>query len=69
MREFELEYRVRYEFVDAKGACGASRAKSPSPRLLVRRIAGAGERAEERQLVRDMQLDAAARRFCGACSR
>jgi LPS-assembly lipoprotein len=60
-REFELEYRVRYEFVDAKG-----RAWGESGEITIRRDFSFAEsqalakEAEERQLVRDMQLDAAA---------
>ena len=60
-REFELEYRVRYEFVDAKG-----RAWGEPGEITIRRDFSFAEsqalakEAEERQLVRDMQLDAAA---------
>jgi len=66
-REFELEYRVRYEFVDAKG-----RSWGEPGEITIRRDFSFAEsqalakEAEERQLVRDMQLDAAAqilRRF------
>lgn len=60
-REFELEYRVRYEFVDAKG-----RAWGEPGEITIRRDFSFAEsqalakEAEERQLTRDMQLDAAA---------
>ncbi len=60
-REFELEYRVRYEFVDAKG-----RAWGEPGEITIRRDFSFAEsqalakEAEERQLIRDMQLDAAA---------
>ena len=60
-REFELEYRVRYEFVDAKG-----RAWGESGEITIRRDFSFAEsqalakEGEERQLIRDMQLDAAA---------
>ena len=60
-REFELEYRVRYEFVDAKG-----RAWGEPGEITIRRDFSFAEsqalakEAEERQLVRDMQVDAAA---------
>ena len=60
-REFELEYRVRYEFVDAKG-----RAWGEPGEITIRRDFSFSEsqalakEREERQLVRDMQLDAAA---------
>jgi LPS-assembly lipoprotein len=60
-REFELEYRVRYEFVDAKG-----RAWGEPGEVTIRRDFSFAEsqalakEGEERQLVRDMQLDAAA---------
>ncbi len=60
-REFELEYRVRYEFVDAKG-----RAWGEPGEITIRRDFSFSEsqalakEAEEAQLVRDMQLDAAA---------
>ena len=60
-REFELEYRVRYEFVDAKG-----RSWGEPGEITIRRDFSFAEsqalakEAEERQLVRDMQLDAAA---------
>lgn len=60
-REFELEYRVRYEFVDAKG-----RAWGEPGEITLRRDFSFAEsqalakESEERQLVRDMQLDAAA---------
>lgn len=60
-REFELEYRVRYEFVDAKGRAWAE----PGEITLRRDFSFAesqalAKEAEERQLLRDMQLDAAA---------
>ncbi|MFN3629923.1 MAG: LPS assembly lipoprotein LptE [Casimicrobiaceae bacterium] len=60
-REFELEYLVRYEFVDARG-----RAWGEPGEITIRRDFSFAEsqalakEAEERQLVRDMQLDAAA---------
>ena len=60
-REFELEYRVRYEFVDAKG-----RNWGEPGEITIRRDFSFAEsqalakEGEERQLVRDMQLDAAA---------
>ncbi|MEO7280990.1 MAG: LPS assembly lipoprotein LptE [Casimicrobium sp.] len=60
-REFELEYRVRYEFVDAKG-----RAWGEPGEITIRRDFSFSEsqalakEAEETQLIRDMQLDAAA---------
>ena len=60
-REFELEYRVRYEFVDAKG-----RLWGEPGEITIRRDFSFAEsqalakEAEEGQLVRDMQLDAAA---------
>jgi len=60
-REFELEYRVRYEFVDAKG-----RDWGEPGEITIRRDFSFAEsqalakEGEERQLVRDMQLDAAA---------
>lgn len=60
-REFELEYRVRYEFVDARG-----RLWGEPGEITIRRDFSFAEsqalakEAEERQLVRDMQLDAAA---------
>jgi len=60
-REFELEYRVRYEFVDAKG-----RAWGEPGEITIRRDFSFAEsqalakEAEETQLIRDMQLDAAA---------
>ena len=60
-REFELEYRVRYEFVDARG-----RAWGEPGEITIRRDFSFSEsqalakEAEERQLIRDMQLDAAA---------
>ena len=60
-REFELEYRVRYEFVDVKG-----RLWGEPGEITIRRDFSFAEsqalakEAEERQLVRDMQLDAAA---------
>ena len=60
-REFELEYRVRYEFVDAKG-----RAWGEPGEITIRRDFSFSEsqalakEREERQLIRDMQLDAAA---------
>ena len=60
-REFELEYRVRYEFVDAKG-----RAWGEPGEITIRRDFSFAEsqalakEGEERQLIRDMQLDAAA---------
>ena len=60
-REFELEYRVRYEFVDAKG-----RSWGEPGEITIRRDFSFAEsqalakEAEERQLIRDMQLDAAA---------
>ncbi|MBL8310402.1 MAG: hypothetical protein JNL19_08265 [Burkholderiales bacterium] len=60
-REFELEYRVRYEFVDAKGGLWGEPGE-----ITIRRDFSFAEsqalakEAEERQLVRDMQLDAAA---------
>lgn len=59
-REFELEYRVRYEFVDAKG-----RAWGEPGEITIRRDFSFAEsqalakEAEEAQLIRDMQLDAA----------
>ena len=60
-REFELEYRVRYEFVDAKG-----RDWGEPGEITIRRDFSFAEsqalakEGEERQLIRDMQLDAAA---------
>jgi LPS-assembly lipoprotein len=60
-REFELEYRVRYEFVDAK-----QRLWGEPGEITIRRDFSFAEsqalakEAEERQLIRDMQLDAAA---------
>lgn len=60
-REFELEYRVRYEFVDARG-----RVWGEPGEITIRRDFSFAEsqalakEAEERQLVRDMQLDASA---------
>jgi LPS-assembly lipoprotein len=60
-REFELEYRVRYEFVDAKG-----REWGEAGEITIRRDFSFAEsqalakEGEERQLTRDMQLDAAA---------
>ena len=60
-REFELEYRVRYEFVDAKG-----RAWGEPGEITIRRDFSFAEsqalakEAEETHLIRDMQLDAAA---------
>jgi LPS-assembly lipoprotein len=60
-REFELEYRVRYEFIDAKG-----RDWGEPGEITIRRDFSFAEsqalakEGEERQLVRDMQLDAAA---------
>ncbi len=60
-REFELEYLVRYEFVDARG-----RAWGEPGEITIRRDFSFAEsqalakEAEERQLIRDMQLDAAA---------
>jgi LPS-assembly lipoprotein len=60
-REFELEYRVRYEFVDAK-----DRSWGEPGEITIRRDFSFAEsqalakEAEERQLLRDMQLDAAA---------
>jgi len=59
-REFELEYRVRYEFVDARG-----RAWGEPGEITIRRDFSFAEsqalakETEEAQLVRDMQLDAA----------
>jgi LPS-assembly lipoprotein len=60
-REFELEYRIRYEFVDAK-----QRLWGEPGEITIRRDFSFAEsqalakESEERQLVRDMQLDAAA---------
>ena len=60
-REFELEYRVRYEFVDARG-----RDWGEPGEITIRRDFSFAEsqalakEGEERQLIRDMQLDAAA---------
>jgi LPS-assembly lipoprotein len=60
-REFELEYRIRYEFVDVK-----QRAWGEPGEITIRRDFSFAEsqalakELEERQLVRDMQLDAAA---------
>ena len=60
-REFELEYRVRYEFVDAQG-----RAWGEPGEITIRRDFSFAEsqalakEGEEAQLTRDMQLDAAA---------
>ncbi len=60
-REFELEYRVRYEFVDAKG-----RAWGEPGEITIRRDFSFSEsqalakEAEETQLIRDMQLDVSA---------
>ena len=60
-REFELEYRVRYEFVDAK-----ERAWGEPGEITIRRDFSYSEsqalakEAEETQLIRDMQLDVAA---------
>lgn len=59
-REFELEYRIRYEFVDAK-----QRVWGEPGEITIRRDFSFSEsqalakEAEERQLIRDMQLDAA----------
>lgn len=59
-REFELEYRIRYEFVDAR-----QRAWGEPGEINIRRDFSYSEsqalakEAEERQLIRDMQLDAA----------
>jgi LPS-assembly lipoprotein len=59
-REFELEYRIRYEFVDARQKLWGEPGE-----ITVRRDFSYSEsqalakEAEERQLVRDMQLDAA----------
>jgi LPS-assembly lipoprotein len=59
-REFELEYRIRYEFVDARQKLWGEPGE-----ITVRRDFSFSEsqalakEAEERQLVRDMQLDAA----------
>jgi LPS-assembly lipoprotein len=60
-REFELEYRIRYEFVDAK-----QRVWGEPGEITIRRDFSFAEsqalakEAEERQLIRDMQLDGAA---------
>jgi LPS-assembly lipoprotein len=60
-REFELEYRIRYEFVDAK-----QRVWGEPGEITIRRDFSFSEsqalakETEERQLIRDMQLDAAA---------
>ncbi len=60
-REFELEYRIRYDFVDAQG-----RSWGAPGEITIRRDFSFAEsqalakEAEERQLIRDMQLDAAA---------
>ena len=60
-REFELEYRVRYEFIDSKG-----RLWGEPGEIIIRRDFSFAEsqtlakEAEEQQLVRDMQRDAAA---------
>ncbi|MCS6996412.1 MAG: LPS assembly lipoprotein LptE [Casimicrobiaceae bacterium] len=60
-REFELEYVIRYELVDARG-----RAWGEPGEITVRRDFSFSEsqalakEAEERQLVRDMELDAVA---------
>jgi LPS-assembly lipoprotein len=60
-REFELEYRIRYEFVDAK-----QRLWGEPGEITIRRDFSFAEsqalakEAEERQLIRDMQLDGAA---------
>jgi LPS-assembly lipoprotein len=59
-REFELEYRIRYEFVDAR-----QRVWGEPGEITIRRDFSYSEsqalakEAEERQLIRDMQLDAA----------
>jgi LPS-assembly lipoprotein len=60
-REFELEYRIRYEFVDAK-----QRVWGEPGEITIRRDFSFAEsqalakEAEERHLIRDMQLDGAA---------
>jgi LPS-assembly lipoprotein len=60
-REFELEYRILYEFVDAR-----QKAWGEPGEITIRRDFSFSEsqalakEAEERQLIRDMQLDAAA---------
>jgi LPS-assembly lipoprotein len=59
-REFELEYRIRYEFVDVR-----QRVWGEPGEITIRRDFSYSEsqalakEAEERQLIRDMQLDAA----------
>ncbi len=59
-REFELEYRIRYEFVDAR-----QRVWGEPGEITIRRDFSYSEsqalakEAEERQLIRDMQLDGA----------
>ncbi len=59
-REFELEYRILYEFVDAR-----QRVWGEPGEITIRRDFSFSEsqalakEAEERQLIRDMQLDAA----------
>ncbi|MGL5003060.1 MAG: LPS assembly lipoprotein LptE [Casimicrobium sp.] len=59
-REFELEYRIRYEFVDARQKLWGEPGE-----ITIRRDFSFSEsqalakEVEERQLVRDMQLDAA----------
>jgi len=60
-REFELEYRIRYELLDARGRPLAA----PGEITLRRDFSFAesqalAKEAEELQLIRDMQLDAAA---------
>jgi LPS-assembly lipoprotein len=59
-REFELEYRIRYEFVDARQKLWGEPGE-----ITVRRDFSYSEtqalakEAEERQLIRDMQIDGA----------
>jgi LPS-assembly lipoprotein len=59
-REFELEYRIRYEFVDARQKLWGEPGE-----ITIRRDFSYSEsqalakEAEERQLIRDMQLDGA----------
>jgi LPS-assembly lipoprotein len=59
-REFELEYRIRYEFVDA-----SQKIWGEPGEITIRRDFSYSEsqalakEVEERQLIRDMQLDAA----------
>jgi LPS-assembly lipoprotein len=60
-REFELEYRIRYEFIDSR-----QRIWGEPGEITIRRDFSYSEsqtlakEAEERQLIRDMQIDGAA---------